>query len=101
MSLTIDRTLETEAQSQTEEELIQRIHEAKLPEPGPQYRALAAKCRAGTLTPDEHKTLIGLSDERETANARRVGYLVELAQRRHTSLEEVMQALGIPLGTYE
>jgi hypothetical protein len=51
--------------------------------------------KAETLTPDEQTELIALSDRLEEANARRIGYLAELARVRHTTLEAVMSELGL------
>ena len=54
-----------------------------------------AQRKAETLTPDEQIELIALSDCLEEANAQRIGYLVELAWVRHTTLEAVMSELGL------
>lgn len=64
------------------------------------YHALLAKRRAETLTPQEQATLIEISDQIEQANARRIQYLIELASLRGTSLEAVMQELGIEVPAY-
>jgi hypothetical protein len=83
-----------------EADLLQRINEGPPPETWQQYNALVAKRRSGTLTPDEHATLIALSNQVEEANARRIGYLVELARLRGTSLPALMDDLGIPTPSY-
>jgi hypothetical protein len=44
--------------------------------------------------------LIEISDQIEQANARRIQYLIELATLRGTSLEAVMQDLGIEALAY-
>ena len=54
-----------------------------------------AKRRAENLTQDEYVELIALTNEREIAHARRMKYLVELSHLRQTSLDAVMDALGI------
>ncbi len=64
------------------------------------YHALIAKRRAETLTAEEQATLIEISDQIEQANTRRIQYLLELASLRGTSLEAVMQELGIEAPTY-
>lgn len=59
------------------------------------YHTLVARRKAEVLTPDEQTELIALSDRLEEANARRIGYLVELARMRHTTLDAVMSELGL------
>ena len=83
-----------------EAELLDRVDLGISPETWDRYYALIGKRDDGTLTEEQHRELIGLSDSIEAANARRVGALVELAELRHTSIEELMQALGIPSYTY-
>ncbi len=70
------------------------------PEMWENYHALIAKRRAETLTSQEQATLIEISDQIEQANARRIQYLIELASLRGTSLETVMQELGIEAPAY-
>lgn len=87
--------------SQMEAELLQSINEGLPPEKWQRYQELVAKRRAKSLTAEEHRELIELSDSIEETNARRIGHLVELAQLRNISLESLMQNLGIspPSGT--
>lgn len=59
------------------------------------YHTLVARRKAETITPDEQTELIALSDRLEEANAQRIGYLAELAQVRHTTLDAVMSELGL------
>ena len=86
--------------SKTESELMQRINEGLPAETWRQYHALIAKRNAGTLTADEQKVLVGLVDQVEIAHARRLGYLLELATLRGTTLDAIMDALGIVKPTY-
>lgn len=51
------------------------------------------------LDPEEHAELIRISDQIEEANAKRMKHLVELAKLRDEPLREVMESLGIKLGT--
>ena len=78
-----------------ETDLLLKVNEGLPPETWQRYNALLAKRRAETLTPDEHAGLIALSNQIEEVNARRIGYLVELARLRGTSLPTLMDALGI------
>lgn len=80
---------------QQEAALLQKINEGLPPEKWQRYRELVAKRRAETLQPDEHASLIELSDQIEAANARRIAHLIELARLRQTSLEALMEQLGI------
>jgi hypothetical protein len=81
--------------SREEAALLQQINKGLPEEVWQRYRALVARRRAETLTPEEHKELIELSDRMEEVNARRMEHLVELARLRRMSLEAVMQQLGI------
>ena len=86
--------------SKAEADLMQRINEGLPMETWRQYHALIAKRDAGTLTADEQQILVGLVDQVEIAHARRLGYLLELAHLRGTTLDAVMNALGIVKPTY-
>ena len=59
------------------------------------YRRLISLRRAECLTEQEHEALILLGDKIELANAKRLQYLLELAQLRGVSLEKIMSDLGI------
>lgn len=84
-----------------ESELLQLINQGWPPAIWQEYQELVAQRRAEALTPETHARLIKLSDEIEQANARRVGYLFELAQLRGVSLETVMKQLGIDAPDYD
>ncbi len=86
--------------SKAESELMQRINQGLPEETWRQYHALIAKREAGTLTADEQQVLVGLIDQVELAHARRLGSLLELAHLRGTTLDAVMDALGIVKPTY-
>jgi hypothetical protein len=86
--------------SKAEADLLQNINLGLPPEMWERYHTLIAKRRAETLTPQEQVTLIEISDQIEQANARRIQYLIELASLRGTSLEAVMQELGIETQAY-
>lgn len=64
------------------------------------YDALVAKRQAETLTPAEHQELIDLTNQIEQQDANRLAALVKLAQLRQTSLQHLMQSLGIQHPTY-
>ena len=103
----VDRVLLLRAQrksphrSRRETQLLKKINEG-LPEGvRERYRALQEKRKAETITLEEHEELKALIDRVEIQNARRIGYLIELAQMRHKSLDEVMDELGIKSPGYE
>lgn len=87
--------------SKTEATLLEQINLGVSQETWQRYRELVKKRRAETLGVDEQKVLIGITDEIETANARRMSALVELAQLRKTSLDAVMDDLGIKAPGYD
>jgi hypothetical protein len=75
--------------------LLQKINQGLPEATWQEYRALIAKRRAETLTPEEHGRLIALSDGIEEANAERLAHLAELARQRQIPLKELMAQLGI------
>lgn len=86
--------------SSAETELLQKINLGLSQEDWQRYHTLIAKRRAETLTSDEHAALIALSDRIEEANVRRIQALVELARLRQTSLEALIQELGLQAPAY-
>lgn len=63
--------------------------------------ALTSKQRAGLLGEKEEEELSTIIDEIEIKNAQRVGYLVDLAELRQTTLDELMAALEVAPFAYE
>ncbi|MCW5850243.1 MAG: hypothetical protein KIT87_09180 [Anaerolineae bacterium] len=66
--------------SPRETELLQHINLGLSEASWQRYHELIAKRRAETLTPVEQQELIGLSDQIEEANVRRIEALIELAR---------------------
>lgn len=62
---------------------------------------LTRKQRAGDLTETEYQELSNVIDEIEILNAKRIGYLVELAELREITLDEVIAALELAPLNYE
>jgi uncharacterized protein YnzC (UPF0291/DUF896 family) len=83
-----------------EAELLMKINQGLPDEIQKRYDELVAKRKAETLTPAEHKELLKLIKITEKSDAKRVRYLVELAQMRGTSLETLMDELGIRTPEY-
>lgn len=82
--------------TQTETDLLLKIGQGIVP-PATQRRcaALTKKQRAGGLSDEEQAELMTLVDEIELLNARRLGHLVELANIRQISVDELMANLQI------
>jgi hypothetical protein len=86
--------------SQAETELLQQLDLGLSQETWRRYHTLIEKRRSETLSKTEQQELISLSDQIEKANARRMGYLVELARLRGISLRALMDELGIQSPSY-
>lgn len=98
---TIRARRQANALSELETDLVERINHP-LPEGMlPRYRELIVARRAETLTPEEHGELLRLADTLEQINARRLGWLAELARLRGVSLVHLMAELGMKPQPYE
>ena len=64
------------------------------------YDELIGKRDAETLTPDEHKELLHLTEQIEKLQAQRIEYLADLARIRGISLTRLMENLGIRTPVY-
>jgi hypothetical protein len=87
--------------TQAETDLLLKINQGIVP-PATQRRCaeLTKKQRAGGLSDQEQAELMTLVDEIELLNARRLGYLVELANIRQISVDELMASLQLKPLTY-
>lgn len=81
--------------TQTERELLQKINQPVIPEVRARYHALMDKRRALTISDNEYKELLELTNHVENMDAKRVEALGELAQIRHITLDALMESLGI------
>jgi len=81
--------------SQSEAELLLKINQGVPPTIQKRYDELVAKRRAETLTPEEYDELLGLTEQVEKFETRRIEDLTELARLRKTSLTALMDDLGI------
>jgi hypothetical protein len=81
--------------SEPETVLLLRINEGIGPDARRRYDELVAKRQAETISPDELEELIGITDEIEQHDARRLLALDELARLRRMTLPELMASLGI------
>ena len=81
--------------SQRESELLARIDEIVKPEIYEQYQHLRDKMVQHVIDEREHEELLHLTEIMEVAQVERLQYLVELAQLRKTSLQDLMNQFGI------
>lgn len=86
--------------SEDETRLLLQINEGIPEEMHRQYQLLVVKRDAETLTDDEYKTLLALSDRIEVMAAARAGSLVKLANLRQIPLMQLMDNLGIQTPSY-
>ncbi|HEX3552938.1 MAG TPA: hypothetical protein VIA62_06885 [Thermoanaerobaculia bacterium] len=81
--------------------LLQAINRGFSSETWQRYTALKAKRQAETLTPQEQAELITLSDKIEETNVQRMENVIQLARLRQTSVDALMDDLGIKSPLYE
>jgi hypothetical protein len=81
--------------SAEETTLLQRINQGLSHELQDRYQILIARRDTRTLTPEEHKELLRITDQVEQSEADRGAALLELAQLREVSVDQVLRELGI------
>lgn len=84
-----------------EAELLKKINQNFPQEMQQQYRLLIARRKSETLTEAEHAELLKLTDQIEHLEKQRIDYLLQLAQLRRTTLNQVMEQLGIQPPNYD
>jgi hypothetical protein len=89
----------TSALTAEESSLLQQINLGIPTETWERYHELIERRRAETLTEPEQRELIGISDQIEAANARRIEYLAALAHLRGTTVRALMYELGVAPGS--
>ncbi len=83
--------------SHPEDELLLKINQGLEPALQARYDELLVKRRSGaSLTSEEYKELLRLTDLGEEVDARRAGYLAELARYKKISITELIENIGIP-----
>ncbi|MEA5555547.1 STAS/SEC14 domain-containing protein [Nodularia spumigena CH309] len=85
---------------QQESELLLKINQVISVEIQNYYNDLIAKRDTETLTDEEHRELLSLTEQIEKQQAQRIEYLVELANLRGISLNALMESLGIQTQVY-
>jgi hypothetical protein len=79
----------------TEKELLKHIQLDVQTDDLEEYHRLRTLFKANKITEEERETLIQLNDLIEIAHAKRMGYVLQLAQLRNIPLENAMMDLGI------
>lgn len=92
---TVKARTRTATLSERESELLPRINQGLSATDAQRMRTLIAKRQSYTITETELQELIGLTDESERLNVERMKALVELAQMRGVTLDEVVKQLQI------
>ena len=82
-----------------EKELLLKIQQSLALNIHNQYTTLLAKREDGTLTPDEHQTLLHLTDKLEELEKKQITHLVELAKLHQTSIELLLAELNLSFYT--
>lgn len=78
-----------------ETELLLKINRGLPEKEARRYQELMGKRREATLTPEEYGELLQLTDAAEAIQAERIRYLAELARIRGTTLDALMEELGL------
>ena len=86
--------------SVAESELLSKITQPVPADMRQRYDELLARRDDRTLAPDEEQELLRMTDQVELLEAERMKRLIELAQLRQVSLDEVFQQLGLPPLSY-
>lgn len=93
--LLLRRQSEAPRLSARESELLVKINQGLPPADAKRMKKLIAKRQSYTIAEDELQELIRLTDEAERLNVERVKHLIELAQLRNVTLDELMDKLGV------
>jgi len=83
-----------------ESELLLKINQGIAPDTQARFDRLVAKRQAEALTADEQHELIALSEQIERSDAERIECLTELAGIQGTTLDKLIEKLGIQPPAY-
>lgn len=83
-----------------ESELLLKINQGVPAQLQQRFDQLVEKRRDNTLTPSEYQELLALTEQIEQFDVERLQWLIELAQLRGLTLDELMQQLGIKTRPY-
>ena len=91
----------TPAASERETTLLMAINQPIPQKLQERYTQLAQKLEDETMTPDENKEFIKLTEKMETKQVKRLEFLIELSRLRGVSLNTLMQQLHLNLPNVE
>jgi len=86
---------EAQVLTAAESELLLKINQPVPDDLQRRYDELIARRNERALSPEERQELLRLTDQVELLEAERVKHLIELAQLRHVSLDDLMRSLGM------
>ena len=92
---TVKARTRTPTLSERESDLLPRINQGLSATEAKRMRTLIGKRQSYAITETELQELMGLTDESERLNVERMKALLELAQMRGVTLDEVMKQLQI------
>jgi hypothetical protein len=98
--LTIRAQRRSPSLPQEETELLKKINQGVPIEVRNRYDELHGKMLDETLTADEQQEFIGLTDQIKFADAERLKHLILLAQLRNTTVDSLMDQLGLRRRVY-
>ncbi len=81
--------------STVETELLRKINVGVLPTIQKRYNFLLKKRQKETLTEEDYEELLTLTSYIENHNAQRLSYIIELAQIRNTTVDEIIASLEL------
>ena len=79
----------------SEARLLEKINQGWNAQEWQRYHALAGLRKEERLNESEYQELCDLTNERETAHANRLRFVLELAKLRNISFDEALRQLGI------
>ena len=91
----ISKSAKKNKKSLTEAELLKHCQLAVQTDDLAEYHRLRTLYKLNKITDEERESLIQLNDLIEIAHAKRMSYVLQLANLRNISLEKVMTDLGI------
>ena len=80
---------------QKEAELLQQATLGLSEDTWQRYHELSEKLQDETLQPDEQQELVGITDKMEAANVKRIEALTKLAELRQTTVDALLDELGL------
>ncbi len=96
----VNMNIDRKTVSETEADLLQQINLGLSEETWQRYYQLRNKLQDETLLPDEQQALVSITTQIEAANVGRIEALMKLAELRNTTLDALMDELGLRPPSY-